>query len=184
MSITIRHPVAAVALAALFAGTFLALGSDSGPLLLGLCLTTVLVAVAVTDLERLLIPNRILLGGAITGLVVVAATDPSSLPVRAIAALAAGGFLLGGAVWRGHGMGMGDVKLAALIGIYLGGAVIPALLVAFAAGALAGVCLVLRNGVPAREQMLPFGPFLALGGVVGLWAGDAIVDWYLDRFLH
>jgi leader peptidase (prepilin peptidase)/N-methyltransferase len=151
--------------------------------LLGIALASVLVAVTVSDLERLVIPNRVLLAGAIVGLAVIVATDPGTLSGRGVAALGAGGFLLLGAMSRRGGMGMGDVKLAALLGLYLGAAVVPALAVAFAAGVLCGAWLMLRNGTSAREQVLPFGPFLALGGLVGLWAGDGMVDWYLDGVL-
>ena len=77
---------------------------------------------------------------------------------------------------------MGDVKLAGVMGLYLGRAVAPALLIGFAAGAIYGVALIARHGSAARKQAVPFGPFLALGGLVGLFAGDEIVDWYMDTF--
>ncbi len=77
---------------------------------------------------------------------------------------------------------MGDVKLVAVMGLYLGRAVAPALLIGFGAGALVGLVMIARRGAAARKQAVPFGPFLALGGIVGLWYGDAIVDWYLDSF--
>jgi leader peptidase (prepilin peptidase)/N-methyltransferase len=80
------------------------------------------------------------------------------------------------------GMGMGDVKLGAVMGLYLGRAVAAALLVGFAAGALVGIALLVRYGASARKRAVPFGPFLALGGVVGLLVGDELVDWYLDTF--
>ena len=79
-------------------------------------------------------------------------------------------------------MGMGDVKLVAMMGIYLGRAIAPALLIGFAAGALVGLAMMAREGTGARKRAIPFGPFLAFGGIVGLWFGDAIVDWYLDDF--
>ena len=78
---------------------------------------------------------------------------------------------------------MGDVKLVAMLGLYLGRAVAPALLIGLAAGALVGVAMIARHGAAARKRAIPFGPFLALGGVIGLWFGDGIVDWYLDEFL-
>jgi leader peptidase (prepilin peptidase)/N-methyltransferase len=81
-------------------------------------------------------------------------------------------------------MGMGDVKLAAVMGLYLGSAVVPALLVGFGAGGLFGLGLMARHGAEARKTQVPFGPFLALGGVVGLWCGDAIVAWYVSTFFH
>ncbi len=112
----------------------------------------------------------------------IALTDPSTLDERAIAAVAAGGFLLVVALLYPRGMGMGDVKLAAMMGLYLGRAVAPALLIGFAAGALVGIAMMARHGSAARKRAIPFGPFLALGGIVGLWAGDEIVDWYVDTF--
>lgn len=100
-----------------------------------------------------------------------------------MAAAAGGGLLLVAALAYPRGMGMGDVKLAALMGLYLGRAVAPALVVGFAAGALVGVGMLLREGAAARKKGVPFGPFLALGGIVGLLAGNQIVDWYLSAFL-
>jgi leader peptidase (prepilin peptidase)/N-methyltransferase len=113
----------------------------------------------------------------------VIATDPGSLPERAISAGAAGGFLLLVALLYPRGMGMGDVKLAALMGLYLGSAVAAALLIGIATGAVVGVGLMLRHGSGARKQAVPFGPFLAFGGVVALLAGNQIVDWYLNTFV-
>jgi leader peptidase (prepilin peptidase)/N-methyltransferase len=179
-----RYPLAELALGALFAGTVLLLWGDGAELALGLVFVSLLAAVTLTDLERRVIPNAIVLTGAVIGIAIVAGTDPGSLPERAIATVAAGGVLLLGALARPGGMGMGDVKLAALMGLYLGRAVAPALVVGFAAGAVVGVALMLRHGASARKRALPFGPFLALGGVVGLWAGDEIVDWYLDAFFR
>ena len=77
---------------------------------------------------------------------------------------------------------MGDAKLAAMMGLYLGRAVAPALLIGLFVGAVVGVGLIARHGSEARKRAIPFGPFLALGGVVALWFGDEIVDWYLDTF--
>ncbi len=146
-------------------------------------LCTVLVAVTLTDLELRLIPNAIVLAGALAAVAIVAVSDPSSLGERAVAAAAAGGALLLVALAYPRGMGMGDVKLVAMLGLYLGRAVAPALLIGLAAGALFGVAMIARHGAAARKRAIPFGPFLALGGVIGLWFGDGIVDWYLDEFL-
>jgi len=182
--ISARYPLTELALGVLFAVTFLVLEDDPAELALGLVFVSLLTAVTLTDLERRVIPNAIVLAGAVIGIAIVAVTDPDGLPERAIAAAAAGGFLLVGALIFRGGMGMGDVKLAALMGLYLGRAVAAALVVGFAAGALVGAALMLRHGASARKRALPFGPFLALGGVVGLWAGDEIVDWYLDAFFR
>jgi leader peptidase (prepilin peptidase)/N-methyltransferase len=70
------------------------------------------------------------------------------------------------------------------MGVYLGRAVAPALLIGFLAGAVFGLALMARHGSEARKRAVPFGPFLAFGGLVGLFAGDEIVDWYLDSFFE
>jgi len=180
--ISARYPLTELATGTLYAATVLVLWGDAGEVALGLAFVTMLVAVTLTDLERRIIPNKVLLVGAVVGFALAAATDPGSLPERAIAAAAAGGLLFVIALAYPRGMGLGDVKLAAVMGLYLGRSVAPALLVAFAAGSLVGLALIARHGAAARKQAVPFGPFLALGGVVGLLAGDQIVDWYLGTF--
>lgn len=182
-SIPARYPLAELGLGLLYVGTFIALGDDSaGELALGLVLCTLLVAITLTDLERRVIPNAIVLAGAVAGVAIAAASDPSSLSERGIAALAGGGFLFVVALAYPRGLGMGDAKLVAMMGIFLGRAIAPALLIGFAAGAVVGLAMIVRHGSGARKRAIPFGPFLALGGVVGLWFGDAIVDWYTDEF--
>ncbi|HWO46530.1 MAG TPA: A24 family peptidase, partial [Solirubrobacterales bacterium] len=80
------------------------------------------------------------------------------------------------------GMGMGDVKLAAVMGLFLGRDVAPAILVALLAGSIVGLVMIAREGSAARKRAIPFGPFLALGGIVGLLAGDPLVELYLSTF--
>jgi len=80
-------------------------------------------------------------------------------------------------------MGMGDVKLAGVMGLYLGLSVLPAMAVAFLTGTVVGLGVIARAGLAARKSALPFGPFLAIGGLVGLLAGPELVDLYADRFL-
>src|SRR5436190_7083169 len=167
--ISVRYPLTELAMAVLFAATVLILGTDNGgELALGLALCALLVVVTVTDLERRVIPNAVLLTGAIAAVAIAAATDPSSLAERGVSALAAGGFLLCVALAYPRGMGMGDVKLVAVMGLYLGRSVAPAVLIGFAAGAIVGLGMIARRGATARKQAIPFGPFLALGGVVAL----------------
>jgi len=181
--ISVRYPLIELAVGAAFAATAVVLYDDPAELALGLVFVALLAAVTLTDLERRVIPNAILLAGAIIGIGIVAATDPASLGERAISAAAAGGFLFAAAVLYPRGMGMGDVKLTALMGLYLGSPVAPAMVIAVGAGAVVGVGLMLRHGSGARKQAVPFGPFLALGGVVGLLAGDQMIDWYLNTFV-
>ena len=78
---------------------------------------------------------------------------------------------------------MGDVKLTGVMGLYLGLSLAPALLVAFLAGSLVGVGVMARGGIDERKSAVPFAPFLALGGFVGLLAGPELVDLYADTFL-
>lgn len=181
-AISPRYPLAELALGALYAATVLMLWGEPAEVALGLVFVTALAAVTLTDLERRVIPNKVLLAAALAGLAIVAAADPASLPERAIAAAAAGGLLLAAALAYPRGMGLGDVKLAATMGLFLGPEVAPALLVALLAGSLVGLALIARHGAAARKRAIPFGPFLALGGVVGLLAGEALVDWYLGAF--
>jgi leader peptidase (prepilin peptidase)/N-methyltransferase len=179
--ISARYPVAEIATAVLFAATVVVLGTgDLAELASGLILCALLVTITLTDLDRRVIPNPILATGAIAAVAILLASDPSILPQHLIAAVGAGGFLLAAALAYPRGMGMGDVKLAAVLGLFLGRAVVPAMAVAVVAGGLVGVALMLRHGSEARKHAIPFGPFLAFGGVVGLLAGDEILDWYLD----
>jgi leader peptidase (prepilin peptidase)/N-methyltransferase len=181
--ISARYPLTEITLAALYAGTVLALDTDdAGELALGLVLCTLLVTVTLTDLDLRLIPNRVVGPGALAGLALVAATDLGSLDESLLAGAIAGGLMFALALAYPKGMGMGDAKLMAMMGIYLGRAVAPAALVGFATGALVGLVLVARSAGPRRGRAIPFGPFLAFGGVIGLWFGDAMVDWYTDEF--
>jgi leader peptidase (prepilin peptidase)/N-methyltransferase len=179
-----RYPLIELAVGVAFAATTLVLRDDGAALALGLVFVSVLAAITLTDLERRVIPNAILIAGAVLGRAIVAATDPGSLPERLAAAAGAGGFLLLFALVYPRGMGMGDVKLAALMGLFLGASVVPALFVGIVLGALVGFGLMLRHGSEARKNAVPFGPFLAVGGLVGLLAGSQMIDAYLNAFIR
>jgi leader peptidase (prepilin peptidase)/N-methyltransferase len=180
--ISIRYPLIELGTGLAFAATALVLHDDPTQLVLGLVFVATLAAITLTDLELRLIPNKVLIVSTLAGVALAAALDPASLPERGLAAAAAGGLLFAVALAYPRGMGLGDVKLAAVMGLYLGRAVAPALLIAFAAGALVGLALIARDGAAARKQAIPFGPFLALGGLAGLLAGEEIVSWYLGTF--
>ena len=177
-----RYPLAELSLGVLYAATVVVLWGDGGEVALGLVFVTMLVAITLTDLEQRLIPNRILATAALIAVAIVAITDPASLPERALAAAGAGGLMLLAALAYPRGMGLGDVKLAATMGLFLGREVAPAIFVALLSGALVGLVLIARRGAAARKQTIPFGPFLAIGGVVGLLAGSQLIDWYLRTF--
>jgi leader peptidase (prepilin peptidase) / N-methyltransferase len=144
----------------------------------GFCV--VLVAVSAIDIEHRIVPNRIVLPAAAVALVAQTILYPS--PEWAVAALAASGFLLAAALAYPQGMGMGDVKLALLLGAMLGRNVSVALMVGFLAGLVPAAVLMLRHGSQARKVAIPFAPFLAFGALVALFGGDAILDWYLGIF--
>lgn len=181
-TISSRYPLAEGSLAVLFVAVALRFQDDLGAATLGFVFVSMLLAITLTDLERRIIPNRVLAVATAIGLVVVAFSDPSSLPERAAAAAGAGGLLFAAALAYPGGMGMGDVKLAAAMGFFLGVEVVPALLVALLAGSLVGIAMIARDGAAARKRAIPFGPFLAVGGVAGLLAGQALIDLYLSTF--
>jgi leader peptidase (prepilin peptidase) / N-methyltransferase len=135
-----------------------------------------LVAVSATDVEHGIIPNRIVLPAAAVVLAAQTALHPS--PQWAIGAVAASGFLLAGALAAPRGMGMGDVKLALLLGAMLGKTVAVAMLVGLLSAMVPAIVLFATLGMGARKVKLPFGPFLALGGIVALFAGHPLLHAY------
>jgi len=182
VGISPRYPLTELAVGGAYAATVSVLWGETTQLVLGLVLVTTLAVVTLTDLERRIIPNRVLAVASVLGVAIAAIGDPGSLPERAIAAAAAGGLLFAAALLYPRGMGLGDVKLAAVMGLYLGRDVGPALLAALLAGSVVGLTMIAREGGSARRKAIPFGPFLALGGLVGLLVGAPIVDWYLNTF--
>jgi leader peptidase (prepilin peptidase)/N-methyltransferase len=179
MSISPRYPLVEAVTAGLFVLLGLKFGREAA-LWPALALAVVLVAAAATDLEERIVPNRLMAAGALLALVLWTIADPARLPENVIAGAAAGGLLLAAAIAYPAGMGMGDVKLAAVMGLFLGRLVGPALFIGFAAGALVGIALVAAHGPAARKQGVPFAPFLALGGILALLFGGGIIDWYAE----
>jgi leader peptidase (prepilin peptidase) / N-methyltransferase len=177
-----RYPLVELFTAASFVAVALIRGVDEG-LLIELPFAAILIAVAGIDLEHRIVPNRIVVPAAVFGVVAAAVVEPANLPELLAAGGAAFAALLLAALAYPAGMGMGDVKLAGVMGLYLGVSVLPALLAAFLAGTLVGLGILAREGLRARKSGVPFGPFLALGGLVGLLAGSPLIDLYQDRFL-
>jgi leader peptidase (prepilin peptidase)/N-methyltransferase len=173
--ISARYPLVELGTAALCALVVLAKGLDEDALL-GVVMVLLLVPVALIDLDTQIIPNVLMLIGAVLAPVIVLAVSPDDIVEHLIAAVAGGGFFLLAVLAYPRGMGVGDIKL-------LGRAVGPAIFIALVSGTLVGALIMARKGVAAgRKTKVPFGPFLALGGVIALFAGDAMVDWYLDTF--
>src|ERR1700710_1442760 len=173
------YPLTELTVGLLFAAAVIVEWDDPALIAIDFVFVTMLAAITLTDLERRIIPNKILLVGVALCLAIAAAADPAGLPERAIAAAAPGGPVFAVVLAYPKGMGLGDVKLTATMGLFLGRAVAPAILIALLAGSIVGLALIARHGQRARKMAIPFGPFLAFGGVVGMLAGGAIVDLYL-----
>lgn len=180
--ISARYPLVELVTALAFAGVVLARGVDAELWAL-LPFTAMLVAVAGIDLDHRIVPNKILLPAAAWGLITAVAFRPDVLPELLIAGGVAFLFLLLAALAYPAGMGMGDVKLAGVMGLYLGAAVAPALFIAFMAGSLVGIATMARQGTGARKKGIPFAPFLALGGLAGVIVGPELVELYVENFL-
>jgi leader peptidase (prepilin peptidase)/N-methyltransferase len=178
-----RYPLVEALVAVLFSAITAVNGVD-WDLAWQLPLAAVLVALAAIDLDLHLIPNKIVYPTALWGLVSALLIRAGDVP--ALAAWGAGAFLffLLAALVYPAGMGMGDVKLAGVMGLYLGSSVVPALLVAFLAGTVVGIGVMVRHGVAeGRKRGVPFGPFLAAGGIVALMVGPDLVEAYRNTFL-
>ena len=130
----------------------------------------VLVVLSAIDLQARILPNKILLpaiGAVLAGQVVF---YPERLVESVVAALAAGAVMLAPRLVDPAAMGMGDVKLAAFLGVLLGAEVLPAMMLGFVATAPVLVFLLVFRGREARRTALPLGPFLALGAAILLLA--------------
>ena len=174
--ITPLYPAVELTTAVLVAGCVLAFGL-SGRMVVAAFFCAVLVAVSAIDLTHRIIPNRIVIPAFAVVLVAQTLLDPG--PQWALAALGASGFLFLAVLAYPAGMGMGDVKLALLMGAALGTVVPVALMLGMFAALVPAVFLFARHGSKARKMGIPFGPFLALGSVVALFWGDALLDAYL-----
>ncbi len=133
-------------------------------LVLELPFVATLIALAAIDFDHKLLPNRIVYPLAAYGVIATLLVDQDDLVENLIAGAGAFAFLLAAVIAYPRGMGMGDVKLAGAMGLYLGLSVIPALLVAFLSGSSSASCIIAREGASARKKAVPFGVFLALGG--------------------
>lgn len=171
-----RYPALELVTALLVAGCVLAFGPSLHALAAAVfCIA--LVVISSTDIERRIVPNKIVLPATAAVLVLQLVRDPSlEWPV---AGLGAALFLFLAALAYPRGMGMGDVKLALLLGVGVGWSVPVALLGGMLLALVPSVVLFARHGVAARKMAIPFAPFLALGGLLALFAGGPLLHWYL-----
>jgi leader peptidase (prepilin peptidase)/N-methyltransferase len=177
--ISALYPAVELATAGLVAGCFVAFGL-SGKAFVSALFCVVLVVLSAIDLTHRIVPNRIVLPAAVVVLGAQTALEPS--PEWALGAVGASGFLFVAALAYPAGMGMGDVKLALLLGGMLGRFVAVGLMVGMFAALVPSVFLLARHGSAARKMGIPFAPFLALGAIVALFAGQPLLDAYLGRF--
>jgi len=180
--IAARYPLIEALTGAVFATVVAVFGAEP-ELALYLPFAALMIAVAAIDLKHRIVPNKLLAPAAVWAIGAWAAVDLGFLPEAIGAGAGAFAFLLLAALAYPAGMGMGDVKLAGTMGLYLGLSVIPALLIAFLAGSIVGIAIVVREGRDARKKGVPFAPFLAFGGLVGLLAGSDLIALYSDNFL-
>jgi len=173
------YPAVELATAGLVATCVVVFGL-TGIAVLSAFFCTVLVAITSTDLTHRIVPNRIVIPAAAIVLVAHTALDPS--PAWALGALGASGFLFVAALAYPAGMGMGDVKLALLLGAMLGKLVAVGLMLGMLFALVPSVVLLARHGSAARKMGIPFAPFLALGAVVALFAGNELLSAYLSAF--
>jgi leader peptidase (prepilin peptidase)/N-methyltransferase len=142
----------------------------------------VLVALSAIDLERRILPDRIVLPSFAVVLAARLALEPDHAVEWVAGSLGASLFLFLALLAYPAGMGMGDVKLALLLGAMLGQTVAVGLLVGCVAALVPAVVLLARHGMKARKMGIPFGPFLAFGAVVALFWGERLLDAYLAGF--
>jgi leader peptidase (prepilin peptidase)/N-methyltransferase len=178
-----RYPLIELATAVAFAAVVAVRGFDDD-LVLELPLVAALIALAAIDLDLKLLPNKIVYPLAAWGVIATLLVDRDDVLEHLIAGAAAFAFLLAAVIAYPRGMGMGDVKLAGAMGLFLGLSIVPALLVAFLTGSVVGVAILAREGAAARKKAVPFGVFLAIGGIVGVLAGPELIDAYETNFLE
>jgi leader peptidase (prepilin peptidase)/N-methyltransferase len=175
-----RYPAVELSTAVLAACCFLKFGASLHAVAAAtFCIA--LVVISAIDIERRIVPNVIVLPATVVVLVLMELWQPSiEWPA---AGLGAALFLFLAALAYPRGMGMGDVKLALLLGVAVGRYVPIALFAGMIFALVPSVVLLARHGSAARKMAMPFAPFLALGGLLALFAGPAIAHWYLS-FTH
>jgi leader peptidase (prepilin peptidase)/N-methyltransferase len=177
-----RYPLVELATALTWAAVVAVRGFDDD-LVLELPFVSALIALAAIDFDHKLLPNKIVYPLAAYGVIATLLVDRGDLVENLVAGAGAFAFLLAAVIAYPAGMGMGDVKLGGAMGLYLGVSVIPALLVGFLSGSVVGVVILAREGAAGRKKVVPFGIFLALGGIVGVLAGPELIDLYESNFL-
>jgi leader peptidase (prepilin peptidase)/N-methyltransferase len=184
-SIAIRYPLIELATAAAFVVQGLAFGGDPALVVQRLVFTALIIALFGTDLETRRLPNVLTLPGVVVGLALSVWVPPGIASSAIGAALGAGILLAIRWVWKRfsgvEAMGLGDVKMVAMIGAFLGWQQVwLVLLLASFAGALAGIALTI-SGARSMQSRLPFGTFLAAAAFAASVMGERLIAWYVSR---
>jgi leader peptidase (prepilin peptidase)/N-methyltransferase len=179
--IGLRYPAVELATGVLVAACFFTFGF-TGQALVASIFAATLVVLSAIDFERRILPDLIVLPATVIVLAANIALFPDRTLEWVLASLGAALFLLVALIAYPRGMGMGDVKLALLLGAALGKTVMVGLMIGMLAALVASSVLFARHGLAARKMAIPFGPFLAFGALVALFWGEALLDAYLSRF--
>jgi leader peptidase (prepilin peptidase)/N-methyltransferase len=154
---------------------------ESWELLPALFFISVLIVIFFIDLDYYIIPNVIVLPAAAIGLVSMVIIDPDRWLELLLSGVISAAFFFMIVMVMPRGMGMGDVKLVLMLGFFLGKTVLVALFLAFLLGAVTGIVLMFA-GVKGRKSQIPFGPFLAMGGITALFYGSWIIEKYTNMW--
>ncbi len=186
--ISLRYPLVEVVTALLFMGLFWHFGLTLD-FLIAVVLASALIAVFLIDYDHQIIPDRITIPGMVLGLGVAFAPGGLTIWQAAIGLLVGGGSLylialLGDWLFKKESMGGGDIKLAAMLGAFLGWQKVLFIFVASAAiGLVVSIGIMVVSSKFRRERVIPFGPFLALAALVALMFGDRLIDYYVTTFV-
>ncbi len=181
--ISIQYPIVELLTGLIYLIVYLIYGLSIQSLIY-IIFSSALIIIAFIDLNEQIIPDEISLPGIVTGFIVSFFVPYISFINSALGIIAGGGIILiialgGSAIFKKEAMGGGDVKLAAMIGAFLGWKYIAiSLFLGFFTGALAGIILIIAK-IKNREDVVPFGPFIILGSFITLFWGEKFISWYL-----
>jgi leader peptidase (prepilin peptidase)/N-methyltransferase len=181
--ISIQYPIIEFLTGLIYLIVYLTYGLSIQSLIF-IILSSALVIIAFIDLNVQIVPDVISLPGIVIGLIISFFVPYISFINSALGVVAGGGIILiiglaGSVIFKKEAMGGGDVKIAAMIGAFLGWRyIIISLFLGFFLGALAGIFLIMSK-IKSREDTVPFGPFIVLGSFITLLWGEKIISWYI-----
>jgi leader peptidase (prepilin peptidase)/N-methyltransferase len=181
--ISIQYPIVEFLTGLIYLIVYLIYGLSIQSLIY-IILSSALIIIAFIDLNEQVIPEVISLPGMVIGLILSFFVPYISFINSALGIVIGGGIILvirlaGSLIFKKESMGIGDIELAAMIGAFLGWRyIIISLFLGFFLGAVAGIFLILSK-IKSREDMIPFGPFIALGSLITILCGEKILVWYV-----